>query len=113
MKTAASKIVSLVLILSLAFAFSACTDLFTTVDYPSVTNLKQAIDLNTNPAGKTCKVTVEKTIPNAAQGFIVQQGTFNFVFASDPGVVPGKTITVKITGMTKQTDAIYITCTKA
>ena len=112
MKTVTSKIVSLVLILSFAFAFSACTDLFTTVDYPSISNLKQAIEMNTDPVGKTCKVTVEKTIPNAVQGFIVQQESFNFCFASDPGVVPGKTITVKITGMTKQTDAIYITCTK-
>ena len=113
MKTVATRVVSVVLLLSLVFAFTGCGDLFTTVDYPSIDNLKQALEMNGNPAGKTCRVTVEKTIPNAAQGFIARQGTFNFCFSSDPGVKPGDKIIVKITGYTRQTDAIYVNCQKA
>ena len=112
MKKAASKIVSLILLLSLALTISACTDLVSTIDYPSISNLEQAISMNGNVEGKTVRVTVEKTIPNAAQGFIIQQGQFNFCLASDPGVVPGNTVTLKISSITKHTDATYVTCTK-
>ena len=113
MKTTAAKIVSLVMMLSLLFTLSACSDLFSTTDYPTVDKLKQAIELNTNPAGKTVNVTVQSTIPNAAQGFIIQEGGFNFCLPSDPGVVPGDKIKLKITGCTRQTDAYYVTCQKA
>ena len=112
MKTAASKIVSIVLILSFVFALTACTDLFSTTDYPTVDKLEQSLGVNGDPTGKTVKVTVERTIPNAAQGYIVQQGKFNFCFSSDPSVVPGNTITVKISSVTRQTDAIYVYGTK-
>lgn len=114
MKTVATRVVSLVLILSLVFALSACGgDLFSTTDYPNVGQLEQALGVNADPAGKTVRVSVEKTIPNAAQGFVVVQGKFNFCLSSDPGVVPGDTVTFKITSVTKQTDAIYVYCTKA
>lgn len=112
MNKAASRIVSLVLLLSLALSLSACTDLFSTVDYTSITNLEQSITMNGDPAGKTVRVTVEKTIPNAAQGYIIQQGKFNFCLSSDPGVVPGNTLTLKIQSIERHTDAYYVTCTK-
>ena len=50
MKTVATRVVSVVLLLSLVFAFTGCGDLFTTVDYPSIDNLKQALEMNGNPA---------------------------------------------------------------
>ena len=113
MKTATLRVVSLVLILSLVFALSACGgDLFSTTDYPNVDQLEQALGVNGDPSGKTVRVKVEKTIPNAAQGYIVVQGKFNFCLSSDPGVVPGNTVTFKITSITRQTDAIYVYCTK-
>ena len=112
MKTATLRVVSLVMILTFAFALTACGDLFSTVDFPSVDTLKQSLEMNGNPAGKTCRVTVEKTIPNGAQGFIAQQGEFNFCFSSDPGIVPGNTVVVKITSITRQTDAYYVYCSK-
>lgn len=112
MKTTALRVVSLVLILSFAFALSACTDLFSTVDYSSVSQLEQSISMNGNPEGKTVKVTVERTIPNAVQGYIVVQGSCNFCLSTDPGLVPGNTAVFKITKVTKQTDATYVYCTK-
>ena len=112
MKTTALRVVSLVLILSFAFALTACTDLFSTVDYPNVGNLEQSISMNGSPEGKTVRVTVERTIPNAVQGYIVVQGNCNFCLSSDPGLVPGNTAIFKITSVTKQTDAFYVYCTK-
>jgi predicted RNA-binding protein with TRAM domain len=112
MKTTALRVVSLVLILAFAVSLSACGDLFSTTDYPTVDKLEQSLGVNGDPVGKTVKVTVEKTIPNAAQGYIVQQGKFNFCLPSDPAVTPGKTITIKITSVTRQTDAIYVYGTK-
>ena len=112
MKKAASIIVSLVLLLAFALSLSACTDIFSTVDYPSISNLEQAISMNGTTTGKTVKVTVEKIIPDAPQGFIVQQGNFNFCLASDPGVAVGDTVTFKISNVARHTDAFYVTCTK-
>ena len=112
MKTATLRVVSLVLVLAFAFALSACGDLFSTVDYPSVDNLRQSIEMKANPEGKTCRFTVESTIPDGAQGFIAQQGEFNFCFSSDPGIAVGNTVVVKISSITRQTDAFYVYCSK-
>ena len=113
MKTTALRVVSLVLILSLVFALSACGgDLFSTTDYPNVDQLEQALGVNGDPSGKTVRVTVEKTIPNAAQGYVVVQGKFNFCLATDPVVVPGETVTFKISSYTKQSNTFYVNCTK-
>jgi hypothetical protein len=112
MRNVASKVVSVVLVLTLVLALTACGDLFTTVDYPSISNLEQSLGVNGNPEGKTVKVTAEKVMSDGASGYIVQQGKFNFCLSSDPGMVPGNTATFKITRVTRQTDAIYVYCTK-
>ena len=112
MKTAASKIVSLILLLSLALSLSACGDLFSTVDYSSVDKLEQSVNLNGDPNGKTVKVTVEKVFSDGASGYIVQQGKFNFCLATDPVVVPGETVTFKISSVSKQSNTFYVNCTK-
>lgn len=112
MKTAASKIVSLILLLSLSLSLSACGDLFSTVDYSSVDKLEQSVNLNGDPNGKTVKVTVEKVFSDGASGYIVQQGKFNFCLATDPVVVPGETVTFKISSVSKQSNTFYVNCTK-
>ena len=112
MKSTAAKIVSLVLLLSLALSLSACGDLFSTVDYSSVDKLEQSVNLNGDPTGKTVKVTVEKVFSDGGSGFIVQQGKFNFCLASDPQLVPGETVTFKISSCTKQSNTFYVNCTK-
>lgn len=112
MKKAASIIVSLILVFSLAVSFSACTDLFTTTDFASVDKLEQAISVNTDPVGKTVIVTAEKVFSDGSTGYIVQQGNFDFYLASDPGMVPGNTATFKITSITKQSGTFYVKCTK-
>lgn len=112
MKTAASKIVSLILLLSLLLSLSACGDLFSTVDYSSVEKLEQSVNLNGDPNGKTVKVTVEKVFSDGASGYVVQQGKFNFCLATDPVVVPGETVTFKISSVSKQSNTFYVNCTK-
>ena len=112
MKTAASKIVSLILLLSLSLSLSACGDLFSTVDYSSVDKLEQSVNLNGDPNGKTVKVTVEKVFSDGASGYVVQQGKFNFCLATDPVVVPGETVTFKISSVSKQSNTFYVNCTK-
>ena len=112
MKSTAAKIVSLVLLLSLALSLSACGDLFSTIDYSSVEKLEQSVNLNGDPNGKTVKVTVEKVFSDGGSGFIIQQGKFNFCLASDPVLVPGETVVFKITSVTKQAGGFYVNCTK-
>ena len=112
MKKAAAKIVSLVLLLSLALSLSACGDLFSTIDYTSVEKLEQSVNLNGDPTGKTVKVTVEKVFSDGGSGYIVQQGKFNFCLATDPVLVPGETVTFKISSVSKQSNVFYVNCTK-
>ena len=112
MKNAAAKIVSLVLLLSLALSLSACGDLFSTIDYSSVEKLEQSVNLNGDPTGQTVKVTVEKVFSDGGSGYIVQQGKFNFCLATDPVLVPGETVTFKISSVSKQSNVFYVNCTK-
>ena len=112
MKNAAAKIVSLVLLLSLALSLSACGDLFSTIDYSSVEKLEQSVNLNGDPTGKTVKVTVEKVFSDGGSGYIVQQGKFNFCLATDPVLGPGETVTFKISSVSKQSNVFYVNCTK-
>lgn len=112
MKTATLRVVSLVLILSFALALTGCGDLFTTVDYPSIDSLSQALEVNADPTGKTVKVTAEKIISDGTTGFIVQQGKFNFCVASDPSMVPGNSGVFKIASVSRQSDAYYVNCSK-
>ncbi len=113
MKTATLRVVSLVLILSFAFALTGCGDLLATVDYPSVDSLSQALEVNADPTGKTVKVTAEKVISDGTSGFIIQQGKFNFCVASDPSMVPGNTAVFKISSISRQGDGYYVNCSKA
>ena len=79
MKTATLRVVSLVLILSFAFALTGCGDLLATVDYPSVDSLSQALEVNADPTGKTVKVKAEKVISDGASGFYHSAGQIQFL----------------------------------
>ena len=112
MKTATLRVVSLVLILSFAFALTGCGDLLSTVDFTSVDSLEQSLTMNGNPEGKTVKVKADSVISDGGSGFVVQQGKFNFLVSSDPKMVPGDTATFKISSISRHTDGYYVNCSK-
>ena len=113
MKTATLRVVSLVLLLSFSLAaMTACGDLFSTTDFPSISNLEQSLGVNGDPTGKTVRVKATNVMSDGASGFIVQEGKFNFYLPSDPSMVPGDTATFKISKVTKSGDTYNVTCTK-
>lgn len=94
MKKTLVLIISIILILSMCFAFTSCGK----VDYESAEALEEALNAGEDCEGKIAVIKVVEYNPTGALGYTIWSGEhLNFISAENPKVKEGDEIKVKIT----------------